>query len=106
MTNLIPVNAVRVDEPSEFRALEERTIARCIRVAEQTAKSHREECRAAKERRAERRRIAHNCKLLMLGMLATCCGICAVLVYGATYPALAVFPAALAVLSLWKGIRD
>lgn len=103
-TNIIP--AVYVDESNEFRQFAERTDARCIRLAEQHAEEQREERRAAKERRAERRRIAHNCKLLMLGMLATCCGICAVLVYGATYPALAVFPAALAVLSLWKGIRD
>lgn len=106
MTNLIPVNAVRVDEPSEFRALEERTIARCIREAEQTAESRRAERRAAKERRAERRRIARNVKLLCLGMIATCCGISAVLISRASYPALAVFPAALALLSLWQGVKS
>lgn len=106
MTNLMPVNAVRVDEPSEFRALAERTTARCIREAEQTAELNRAERQAAKERRAERRRIARNVKLLCLGMIATCCGISAVLISRASYPALAVFPAALALLSLWQGVKS
>ena len=82
-TQIIPVGKridhVYVDEPGEFQAFASRTDVR--------------------------KRIVRNCTLRCLGMVATCCGICAALACRATYPALATFPAALALLAIWAGVR-
>lgn len=108
-TQIIPagkrIDHVYVDEPGEFQAFASRTDVRKRREAEDARETLRERNRQRREARQERRRIVHNCTLLCLGMVATCCGICAALAWRATYPALATFPAALALLAIWAGVR-
>ena len=99
------IDHVYVDEPSEFAALAAQTDSRKRREAEDVQESLKERNRQRREARQERRRIVHNCKLLMLGMASACCGICAVLAWRAAYPALAIFPAALALLAIRAGVR-
>lgn len=108
-TQIIPIGKridhVYVDEPEDFRVLAAATDRRKQREAEDVQESLRERNRQRREARHERRRIVHNCTLLCLGMVATCCAISAVLAWQASYPALAVFPAALALLAIWSGVR-
>ena len=108
-TQIIPVGKridhVYVDEPGECQAFASRTDVRKRREAEDAQETLRERNRQRREARQERKRIARNCTLLCLGMVATCCGICAALACRATYPALATFPAALALLAIWAGVR-
>ena len=94
-----------VDEASEFRAFASRTDMRRIREAECAQEALRERNRKRQQALQERKRISRNCALIFLGMVATCCGICAALAWRATYPALAMFPAALALLAIWAGVR-
>lgn len=108
-TQIIPIGKridhVYVDEPGEFAAFAAQTDSRKRREAEDVQESLKERNRQRREARHERRRIVHNCTLLCLGMVATCCAISAVLAWQASYPALAVFPAALALLAIWAGVR-
>lgn len=109
-TQIIPVGRrvdhVYVDEPNEFRVFASRTDGRKRKEAADAQETLRERNRQRREARQERKRIVHNCTLLCLGMVATCCGICAALAWRATYPALATFPAALAILAIWAGVRS
>lgn len=108
-TQIIPVGKridhVYVDEASEFRALASRTDMRRIREAECAQEELRERNRKRQQALQERKRVSRNCALLCLGMVATCCGICAAEAWYATYPALATFPAVLALLAIWAGVR-
>lgn len=100
-TALIPLP----DEAAEFRGFERRTDARRAAEARHQREAESRAAEAERLRRKETRRIIHNCKLLFLGMASACCGICAVLAWRASYPALAIFPAALALLAIWAGVR-
>lgn len=95
-----------VDEPAEFRALAAKTEAKSQTDMERIKAELREKNRQRREARQERSRIVRNCKLLLFGALAACCGISAVLAWEASYPALAIFPAALGIISLAAGIRE
>lgn len=108
-TQIIPVGKridhVYVDEASEFRAFASRTDMRRIREAECAQEELRERNRKRQQALQERKRISRNCALLFLGMVATCCGICAALVCRVTSPIFATFPASLAFLALWAGVK-
>lgn len=108
-TQIIPVGKridhVYVDEASEFRAFASRTDMRRIREAECAQEELRERNRKRLEALHERKRISRNCALLFLGMVTTCCGICAALVCRVTSPIFATFPASLAFLALWAGVK-
>lgn len=108
-TQIIPVGKridhVCVDEASEFREFASRTDMRRIREAECAQEELRERNRKRQQALQERKRISRNCALLFLGMVATCCGLCAAEAWHATYPALATFPAVLALLAIWTGVR-
>lgn len=99
------IDHIYVDEPSEFRAFAAKTDSRKQREAADVQELLRERNRQKREARQERRRIARNCATLCLGMAATCCAISAVLAWQASYPALAIFPAALALLAICTGVR-
>lgn len=104
---IIPVAQRRdnlyVDEPSEFAHLSRCTEKRKQRDAERIESDLRERNRQRREARNDRRRLIQNCKLMFLGATATLCAISAVLAWRASYPALAIFPATLTVVSLWAG---
>lgn len=108
-TQIIPISKrvdhVYVDEPEDFRVLAAATDRRKQQEAESVQESLKERNRQRREARQERRRIVHNCTLLCLGMVATCCAISAVLAYRTSYSALAIFPAALELLAIWVGVR-
>lgn len=108
-TQMIPIGEridhVYVDEPGEFRAFAAQTDRRKRRAEADVQEQLLERKRQQREARQERRRIMRNCMALCLGMVATCCAISAVLAWQATYPALAIFPAALAGLAICAGVR-
>lgn len=108
-TQIIPVGKcidhVYVDEASEFRALASRTDMRRIREAECAQEALRERNRKRQQALQERKRVSRNCALLFLGMVATCCGLCTAHVCCVTNPIFATFPASLAFLALWTGVR-
>lgn len=105
-TQIVPASTphIYVDEPSEFRALESRTDARKQCESARIKTTLRERNRQRREARQERKRIVRNCKLLCLGIVAACCTTVAAFAAQATYPALAVFPAAISLLSIWSGV--
>lgn len=105
-TQVIPASSphVYVDEPSEFRGLARQTDARKQRQVAQIEADVRERNRQRREARQERKRIVRNCKLLCLGIVAACCTTCAVFAVQATYPLLAIFPAAISLISIWSGV--
>lgn len=106
-TQMIPAESpcIYVDEPSEFRAFAEKTDENMRYFADEAAKQLARKHQACREARKQRRRIIRNCKLILLGIVASGCAIAAVLIWRASYPALAIFPAALAVISLAKGVK-
>lgn len=108
-TQIIPVgnriDHVCVDEASEFREFASRTDVRKRREAEDAQEKLRERNRKRQQALQERKRISRNCALLFLGMVATCCGLCAAHVCLVTNPIFATFPASLAFLALWTGVR-
>lgn len=97
---------VYVDEPAEFRALAAQTEAKKKNDMERIEAELRERNRQRREARQERDRIVRNCKLLFFGVIAACCGISALLAWKASYPALAIFPAVLTLISLAAGVRE
>ncbi len=94
-----------VDEASEFREFASRTDMRRIREAECAQEELRERNRKRQHALQERKRISRNCALLFLGMVATCCGLCAAHVCCVTNPIFATYPASLAFLAIWAGVR-
>jgi len=104
---IIPValrrNHLYVDEPAEFSRINQHSEQNRQRETERIESDLRERNRKRREARNEHRRLMHNCYLMLLGAGATLCAISAVLAWRASYPALAIFPAVLAVVSLWAG---
>ncbi|MBQ6430814.1 MAG: hypothetical protein IJJ99_02930 [Oscillospiraceae bacterium] len=105
---IIPVAQKRdylyVDEPSEFEHLSRCTDQRKQRDAERIESDLRERNRQRREARREWRHLMHNCYLMFLGIVATCCALASITAIRASYPALAIFPAVLALVSLWAGM--
>ena len=108
-TQIIPVGQRRdyeyVDEPKEFAFFARSTEQRKQRDAERIESDLRERNRQRREAREDRRRLVQNCKLMFLGSAATLCMLSSVLAWRASYPALALFPAVLALVSLMEGVR-
>lgn len=105
-TQMIPIGKpyVYVDEPAEFSDLAKKTDLNRRKTADSIERELSEQHRRNREARRERRRLVENCKLLALGMVSACCAICAVQVFLASYHALAVFPAALSVIAICRGV--
>lgn len=104
---IIPVAQKRdylyVDEPAEFSRINQHSEQNRQRETERIESEIRERNRQRREARREWRHLMHNCYLMFLGAVAALCAISAVLAIRASYPALAIFPAVLAVVSLWAG---
>lgn len=108
-TQIIPVGQRRdyeyVDEPKEFAFFARSTEQRKREEAARIEADIRDRNRRKKAAREERRTLVRNFKLMALGVAATCCAYTAFFAWRASYPALAVFPAVLAVLAIWAGVR-
>ena len=105
---IIPVAPRRdhlyVDEPAEFSRINQHSEQNRQRETERIESEIRERNRQRREARREWRHLMHNCYLMFLGIVATCCALASITAIRASYPALAIFPAVLALVSLWAGM--
>lgn len=99
-TQIIPID--HIDEEAEFRRFERCTEARrlCEEIsAEELLRARNRQKRAQRE---QRRKIAHNCKLMLLGAVSAACITVSIAAWQNS-PVLAVFPILLAIIALYRG---
>lgn len=99
---IIPVCAI--DEEAEFRALSERTRARAKLAAKIERDREREEYKLWRRETARKRKTIRLARAFMCGVSAATCAF-GVIVALKVAPGFAIFPAALAVLALWAGVK-
>ena len=98
---IVPV----IDATSEFCKFERRTDERRAREARQRCEVEARISEAERRRRKETRRLLRRVRSCIMGIIATFCGFCAVLLWSAANPLPAVFPALFSVLAIWIGVR-
>lgn len=98
---LVPV----IDETAEFCKFERRTDERRAREARQRHEVEARISEAERRRRKEIRRLLRRVRSCIMGIVATFCGFCSVLLWNAENPLPAVFPALFAVIAIWVGVK-
>lgn len=105
LTQIIPLDgSATIDENKEFSYFAAMTDNRKRREARDVEESLKERNRQRREQREARRHLIRNCKLMLLGAAAVASIAVAVMAWDNT-PVLAIFPAALAVLALSRGLN-
>ena len=98
---LVPV----IDETAEFCKFERRTDERRAREARQRREVEARISEAERRRRREIRRLLRRVRSCIMGLAATLCAFCSVLLWNAENPPPAVCPALFAVIAIWLGVK-
>lgn len=97
---IVPV----IDEAAEFRKFERQTDERRAREARQRHEVESRISEAERRRRKEIRKLLRRVRSCIMGVIATFCALCAVLLWNAANPLPSVFPALFAIMAIWVGV--